>query len=101
VYACSVLAIEAQGQKIQTIEALGTPDRLHPLQAAFVENDAQQCGFCTPGFVMACKAFTDKNSSPSMDEIEKGLGGNLCRCGTYVGIRKAVMEAAGKGATNG
>jgi xanthine dehydrogenase YagT iron-sulfur-binding subunit len=97
VYACSMLAIEAQGRDIQTIEGLGTPDGLHPLQAAFVENDAQQCGFCTPGFVMACKAFVDTHPNPTEEQINEGLGGNLCRCGTYVGIRKAVKAAAGKG----
>ena len=101
VYACTVLAIEAQGREILTIEGLGTPDRMHELQSAFVENDAQQCGFCTPGFVMACKAFMDANSSPTVEQIEKGLGGNLCRCGTYVGIRKAILDVAGKGATHG
>ena len=100
-YACSVLAIEAQGKEILTIEGLGTPDRMHALQSAFVENDAQQCGFCTPGFVMACKAFLDTNSDPTMEQIERGLGGNLCRCGTYVGIRKAILDVARKGATNG
>jgi xanthine dehydrogenase YagT iron-sulfur-binding subunit len=100
-YACSVLAIEAQGKEILTIEGLGEPERMHEIQAAFVENDAQQCGFCTPGFVLACKAFMDGNSDPTMEQIEKGLGGNLCRCGTYVGIRKAILDVAGKGATNG
>ena len=89
VYACGVLAIEAQGRSIQTIESLSVGGRLHPVSAAFVEHDAQQCGFCTPGFVMAVKAFLDKNPNPTMQSVEKGLGGNLCRCGTYVGIRKA------------
>ncbi len=98
VYACSILAIEAQGRDIQTIEGLGTPDDMHPLQVAFVENDAQQCGFCTPGFVMACKAFVDAHPNPSPQEVAEGLGGNLCRCGTYMGIRKAVKAVAGKGA---
>ena len=94
VYACSVLAIEAQGKDIQTIEGLATGGRLHPVSAAFVDHDAQQCGFCTPGFVMAAKAFIDKNPNPTMVDVEKGLGGNLCRCGTYVGVRQAVLEAA-------
>lgn len=97
VYACSMLAIEAQGRDIQTIEGLGTPDELHPLQEAFVENDAQQCGFCTPGFVMACKALVDAHPNPGEKELSEGLGGNLCRCGTYAGIRKAVQTVAGKG----
>ena len=94
VYACSVLAVEAQGKDIQTIEGLGTPDRMHAVQKAFVDNDAQQCGFCTPGFVMAVKAFLDKHANPTMDDVKKGLGGNLCRCGTYVGVRQAALDAA-------
>lgn len=94
VYACSVLAIDAQGRKVTTIESLSTEGRLHPVQQAFVDNDAQQCGFCTPGFVMACKAFLDANPNPTPEQIERGLGGNLCRCGTYVGVRAAVAQAA-------
>jgi xanthine dehydrogenase YagT iron-sulfur-binding subunit len=93
-YSCSVLAIAAQGHEITTIEGLGTPDEMSPVQRAFVENDAQQCGFCTPGFVMACHAFLDRNPEPTLQEIEEGLGGNLCRCGTYVGIRNAVLQAS-------
>jgi xanthine dehydrogenase YagT iron-sulfur-binding subunit len=99
VYACSMLAIDAQGAKITTVESLaGTA--LHPLQKAFVDHDGLQCGFCTPGFVMACKAFLDKNPRPSRADVEKGLGGNLCRCGTYAGIREAVLAAA-QGGTRG
>jgi xanthine dehydrogenase YagT iron-sulfur-binding subunit len=94
VYACGVLAIEAQGKNIQTIESLAVGGKLHPVSAAFVEHDAQQCGFCTPGFVMAVKAFLDRNPDPTMKDVEKGLGGNLCRCGTYVGVRQAALEAA-------
>lgn len=94
VYACSVFAIEAQGKQITTVEGLESGGKLHPVQAAFVEHDAQQCGFCTPGFVVACKAFLDKNPNPKLEDIETGLGGNLCRCGTYVGIRQAVLTAA-------
>ena len=94
VYSCTVLAIEGQGKAITTVEGLMQGDKLHPLQQAFVDNDAQQCGFCTPGFVVACKAFLDKNPNPTPDQINKGLGGNLCRCGTYVGVRAAVAQAA-------
>jgi len=94
VYACSVLAIEAQGSDIQTIEGLGTVEKLHPLQAAFVENDAHQCGFCTPGFVMASKALLDTNPAPTLPEIHHALSGNFCRCGTYAGIRGAVLGVA-------
>ena len=96
VYACSVLAVESQGREIQTIEGLGSEENPHPLQTAFVEHDAQQCGFCTPGFVMACKAFLDRHPDPTLKEVQSGLGGNLCRCGTYAGVRRAVIEAAGK-----
>jgi xanthine dehydrogenase YagT iron-sulfur-binding subunit len=94
VYACNVLAIEAEGHRLETIEGLGTADQLHPVMAAFVEHDAQQCGFCTPGFVVACKAFLDKHPDPTREDVERGLGGNLCRCGTYAGVREAVLDAA-------
>ncbi len=97
-YSCSVLAIDAQTRAISTIEGLGEPGNLHPIQQAFVDNDGQQCGFCTPGFVMACKAFLDQHPNPTPDQIKTGLGGNFCRCGTYAGIKAAVMQAAGKGA---
>jgi xanthine dehydrogenase YagT iron-sulfur-binding subunit len=103
VYACSVLAIDAQGKRIETIEGLSSGRQAHPVVAAFVNNDAQQCGFCTPGFVMAAKAFLDGNPSPSYEQVKSGLGGNLCRCGTYMGVRKAVLEASKsmKGGRNG
>jgi xanthine dehydrogenase YagT iron-sulfur-binding subunit len=94
VYACNLLAIQAEGHNIVTIEGLSHDGQLHPVMTAFVEHDAQQCGFCTPGFVVACKAFLDKHPNPTFDEVEEGLGGNLCRCGTYVGVRQAVLEAA-------
>lgn len=97
VYACSVLAIEAEGAQIITAEGLGSVDDLHPIQQAFVDNDAQQCGFCTPGFVVACHAFLQENPNPSLEDIKEGLGGNLCRCGTYMGVREAVLETAAKG----
>ncbi len=93
-YACSVLAIQAQGRDIRTVEGLAQGDRLHPIQQAFVDNDAQQCGYCTPGFVMACKAFLDKNPNPTLDQVRTGLGGNLCRCGTYVGVAQAVLQSS-------
>jgi xanthine dehydrogenase YagT iron-sulfur-binding subunit len=94
VYACTVLAIEAEGHDVTTIEGLAQDGRLSPVMEAFWKNDAQQCGFCTPGFVMACTAFLQKNPNPTLEQIEKGLGGNLCRCGTYAGIRQAVLDAA-------
>lgn len=94
VYSCTVLAIDAQGKAITTVEGLSQGEKLHPVQQAFVDNDAQQCGFCTPGFVVACKAFLDKNPNPTPEEVQRGLGGNLCRCGTYIGVRAAVLQAA-------
>ena len=93
VYSCTVLAIDAQGKDIVTIEGIsrGKP---HPVSKAFVNCDGQQCGYCTPGFVMAAKAFLDRNPDPTYEEVKEGLCGNLCRCGTYVGVRQAVLEAA-------
>ena len=98
VYACSVLAIEAQHKPITTVESLMQEGKLHPVQRAFVENDASQCGFCTPGFVVSCKAFLDSHPHPSPEDIRRGLSGNICRCGTYEGIRKAIAQVAQKGA---
>ena len=98
VYSCSMLAIEAQGRQITTVEGLGDPERLHPVQKAFWDNDAQQCGFCTPGFVVATAAFLDRHPNPTPEQVRKGLCGNLCRCGTYVGVRAAALQAAGAGA---
>ena len=108
VYGCTVLAIDAVGRKIETLESLSGPSysdragrKQHPIIQAFVNNDAQQCGYCTPGFVMSSKAFLDKNPNPTYEDVKKGLGGNLCRCGTYMGIRKAVLEAAQELKTGG
>jgi xanthine dehydrogenase YagT iron-sulfur-binding subunit len=99
VYACSVLAIDAQGKKIETIEGLSVNN---PISVAFVDHDAQQCGYCTPGFVMATKGLLDRNANPSPDDVKHGLSGNLCRCGTYIGLRKAVLQAAKtRGGKNG
>jgi xanthine dehydrogenase YagT iron-sulfur-binding subunit len=94
VYACTVLAIDAQGRQIQTLEGLSQNGRPHPVSVAFTNNDAQQCGYCTPGFVVAAKGFLDRNPNPTYEQVKQGLGGNLCRCGTYVGVRKAVLDAA-------
>lgn len=98
VYACAMLAIEAQGKRITTVEALTEGGTLHPIQQAFVDNDASQCGFCTPGFVVACKVLLDKHPHPTPDDLLHELSGNICRCGTYAGIRGAVAQAARKGA---
>jgi xanthine dehydrogenase YagT iron-sulfur-binding subunit len=103
VYGCTVLAVDAQGKNIETIEGFTAPDKMHPVSAAFWNNDAQQCGYCTPGFVVACKGFLDEHPNPTPEQVKHGLGGNLCRCGTYMGVRAAVAEAAKatKGAKNG
>jgi xanthine dehydrogenase YagT iron-sulfur-binding subunit len=93
-YACSILAVDAVGKKIETIEGLAPEGKLHPVSQAFWDNDAQQCGYCTPGFVMAAKGFLDHNPNPTYEQVKTGLGGNICRCGTYVGVRKAVLQAA-------
>lgn len=98
VYSCTVLAIDAAGSgaDIRTIEGLAADGRLHPISAAFVAQDAQQCGFCTSGFVMASKSFLDAHPHPTMAETEEWLGGgNICRCGTYRGLRRAVVVAGG------
>jgi xanthine dehydrogenase YagT iron-sulfur-binding subunit len=98
VYSCTVLAIDAAGMgaDIRTIEGLAPEGQLHPISAAFVANDAQQCGFCTSGFVMASKSYLDINPHPTIQEAEQWLGGgNICRCGTYHGLRRAVVMAGG------
>lgn len=97
VYSCSMLALEAEGREITTVEGLGTPDRLNEVQKAFVHHDAQQCGFCTPGFVVACTAFVRDHPNATLEQARAGLGGNLCRCGTYAGMMLAAVDAAKKG----
>ena len=90
VYSCSVLAIDAQGHSITTIEGFTAGADLHPVSKAFVTNDAQQCGFCTPGFIVASKALLDRHPHPTHEQVVKGLAGNFCRCGTYFGMRGAM-----------
>ena len=94
VNACMVLAARADGKNITTIEGLSSRDRLHPLQEAFVEEGAIQCGFCTPGMILSAKALLDETREPSEREIREALSGNLCRCTGYVKIVKAVQKAA-------
>jgi xanthine dehydrogenase YagT iron-sulfur-binding subunit len=94
VYSCMYLAIRADGADIQTVEGLAQEDKLHPIQQAFIDKDAYQCGFCTPGFLMTSSAFLMKNSNPSLEEIKKALSGNICRCGNYTKIYQAIAEAA-------
>ncbi|MDA7980324.1 MAG: (2Fe-2S)-binding protein [Pirellulales bacterium] len=95
----STLAVECGGKKIRTVESLGgdSPDAV---PQAFVNNDAQQCGFCTPGFVVAVRAFLDKNPNATEDQIRRGLNGNLCRCGTYANVIEAALEVV-KGGPRG
>lgn len=92
VYSCTTLAIEAQGRPITTVEGLGSPEQMHPVQAAFVDNDAQQCGFCTPGFVTATAAFVQKHPNATLEQVRTGLAGNICRCGTYGGIHNVATH---------
>ncbi len=96
VYACMLLAARADGRSVTTVEGLAKGGKLHPVQEAFVENDGYQCGYCTPGFVMTTAGFLAANPSPSLDEIKLALSGNLCRCGNYAKIYKAVASAAAK-----
>ena len=96
VSACCTLAYEAGGCEVETIECLAGPDGLHPIQQAFVDRAAIQCGFCTPGFVLATKALLAENPRPTRSEIEDFLGGNLCRCTGYWNILDAVADAAGR-----
>ena len=96
-YSCSVLAIEAEGRAVTTVEGIGTPSQMNSVQRAFIAHDAQQCGFCTPGFVTAATAYVRKNPVATPEDICKALGGNLCRCGTYAGMLLAVADAAKKG----
>jgi len=91
VYACSVLAIDAQGKNLTTIEGMSRGDTLTPLMQAFVDHDAQQCGFCTPGFVVATTHFLQQHPNPTEEDIRRGLSGNFCRCGTYDGIRAVAL----------
>jgi aerobic-type carbon monoxide dehydrogenase small subunit (CoxS/CutS family) len=95
VFACSVLAVEAAGRAVQTVEGLAGPDGLHPLQSAFIEHDAVQCGACIPGILMSLKALLDERlSEVSEQDIREAVGGNLCRCGTYPNTVKATLAAA-------
>jgi aerobic carbon-monoxide dehydrogenase small subunit len=96
VSACCTLAYETDGREVETIEGLAGPDRLHPIQQAFVDQVAIQCGFCTPGFVLTTKALLTENPRPTRSEIENYLGGNLCRCTGYWNILDAVEDAAGR-----
>lgn len=96
VCSCLLLAAQLDGKEIITIEGLEANGQLHPIQQAFIDEGAVQCGFCTPGMILAAKALLDHNPQPSSEEIRKGLEGNLCRCTGYVKIENAVKRAIGK-----
>ncbi len=95
VKSCTILAVQADGADIATIESLADGDKLHPMQQAFMENHGLQCGFCTPGMVMAATSFLNENPHPTEQEVRIGLEGNLCRCTGYHNIVAAVLAAAG------
>jgi len=94
VYGCSVLAVDAIGKKIVTVEGIGTPDNLSPVQKAFCEKDGMMCGFCTDGFVTAITAYLKTHPNPTLEELKPGIKGNFCRCGTYPHIFEAALAAA-------
>src|SRR4026209_1758539 len=101
VYSCSTLAIEVQGKQIRTVDGLAAANgTLHPVQQAFCDKDALMCGFCTPWFVMATVALIEKHPNPTLEQAKKSLDGNICRCGTFVRVLEAAMEA-GKWAARG
>jgi len=91
---CLMLAAQADGREVLTIEGLATNGTLHPVQQAFVDTGGVQCGFCTPGMIMAAKSLLDRNAMPALEEVREGLAGNLCRCTGYTKIYEAVMAAA-------
>ncbi len=97
VNSCLVLAVEAQGREVTTAEGLGEGERLDPLQEAFINEGAVQCGFCSPGMLMAAKGLVAENPHPSEEEVRKAIAGNLCRCTGYVRIVRAILKAASPG----
>ncbi|MFQ6038628.1 MAG: 2Fe-2S iron-sulfur cluster-binding protein [Candidatus Aminicenantales bacterium] len=94
VYSCMTLTLKAEGTEVTTVEGLARNGTLHPVQKAFIEKNAYQCGFCTPGFLITAAALLEKSPDPGLEDIQKALSGNLCRCGNYVKIHEAVAEAA-------
>jgi xanthine dehydrogenase YagT iron-sulfur-binding subunit len=96
VASCMTLALDVRGKEITTIEGLARGDTLHPVQQAFVEHDALQCGFCTPGMVMSCARLVDANPNCSLDDVRQAISGHLCRCGTYPNVFKATLAAASR-----
>src|SRR5580765_7077705 len=98
VYSCLVLAVDAVGKKLTTVEGFGTPEKMSAVQTAFVEHDGLMCGFCTPGFVTTISAYLKKNANPTLDEVREACKGNFCRCGTYPRVFEAALAAAKAGA---
>jgi len=96
VLACMMLAVDADDHRVDTVEGLSDGNKLHPIQQAYLDEGAVQCGFCTPGFIMSTKALLDKSPNPNEAEIREYLNGNICRCTGYVNIIKAVQSAAAK-----
>jgi len=96
VYSCLTLTVACDDRAITTIEGLSDDGKLHPVQAAFVEHDALQCGFCTPGQILAAFMLLRDNANPNEDDVRRGMSGNLCRCGTYPKIVRAVLAAVGQ-----
>jgi carbon-monoxide dehydrogenase small subunit len=94
VNACLVLALQAEGKEVETIEGLGTPERLHSLQRSFIQHGAVQCGFCTPGMLMSAVALLRKNPKPTVQEVRRAISGNLCRCTGYAKIVKAIQDVS-------
>jgi len=99
VTSCLMLAAQADGREVVTIEGLARNGTLHPVQQAFIDTGGVQCGFCTPGMIMAAKSLLDRNPTPTLDDVREGLAGNLCRCTGYAKIYEAVMKAADAGST--
>jgi len=97
VYSCTIFAAWAEGKEVTTIEAVGSPGGLHPIQQEFIDKGAVQCGFCTPAFVLCAKALLERNPNPSEDEVRREIAGNICRCTGYVKIVEAIMLAAKRG----
>ena len=94
IFSCLRMAVDAQGSEIQTIEGVEVDGVLHPLQQAFIDEHGMQCGFCTPGMIIAAKVLLDENPDPTDQEVREAIGGHLCRCGSYMRIVKSILHAA-------
>ena len=101
VYSCTTLAVEAAGREVRTVESLGSGEELHPLQRAFIDHDAFQCGYCTPGMLLSLTALLEGNPEPTAEEVRTAIDGNFCRCGSYPNVIEATLDAAGRMAKTG